>query len=69
MCPHCNVSCRFVGEQQGTIKRYGKRMLLWTCVKCGSTLSQMVEPNDPIPEVVPETPPKHSSTRLSSPTM
>ena len=40
-CPHCNSPCRYIGVQRGAEKYYGSRMHLWTCLGCGTTLSQM----------------------------
>jgi len=51
-CPHCNAPCRYIGEQRGAEKyNRGRKMLLWTCVACGSTLSQLVDKDTPIPSV------------------
>lgn len=46
-CKHCNRRCSFIGEQPGTLKRYGRRMELWNCPRCGTTISRMRMPRPP----------------------
>lgn len=41
-CPHCQSSCRYIGDQAGAEKYYGSRMQLWTCKTCGTTLSKLI---------------------------
>lgn len=61
-CPHCNAPCRWIGEQRGAEKYYGCRMELWTCMGCGTTLSNM-QPlaTIQVSQVVPAEPPRQGA--------
>ncbi|GIV97962.1 MAG: hypothetical protein KatS3mg057_2619 [Herpetosiphonaceae bacterium] len=43
-CPTCEQRCTYIGDQPGALARFGRRMELWNCPKCGTTISRMRQP-------------------------
>jgi hypothetical protein len=43
-CRYCDKRCSYIGDQPGALQRFGRRMELWNCSECGTTISRLRAP-------------------------